>query len=353
MQHSCHFSQHPLAWDISMLEEHPFFAHPHPPPYDDSFKGGDKKSSKCKEKMHEEERPEPGMDDDGHSETPQFGFGHFGGRGGRGFLRHFGPGHLHLHPHEHEHEQENGCNRWTGHEGPGLGHHHHPHHKRGGPGPHFHPWAMIRGLGRGGPGRGRGAGGRCGGGFRHPFYNFHHMHPRFHSFYHSRDSTSFTHDMASFTPPVDIFVTATQTIIHASLPGAHESDLSVAYDASRSILRMAGVVHRPGVDEDMYRALLVGERGRHVGVFEREVPTSHNVAVERVHAQLVHGILRVALPRVEGEVQQHDEEMDEVQKDGAREESWVSSECTIEGKEHEYEEEEEEVEREYVKVNIQ
>jgi HSP20 family molecular chaperone IbpA len=179
------------------------------------------------------------------------------------------------------------------------------------------------------------------------------MHPRFRSFYHSHDATSLTHDATSFTPPVDIFVTDTQTIIHASLPGAQRSDLSVAYDASRSILRMAGVVHRPGVDEEMYQALLVGERGRHVGVFEREVPISHNVAVEGVEARLVDGVLRVTLPRVEGEVQQPDEEMDEVEKEGAREESWVSSECTIEGKEQEEHEEEEEVEREYVKVDIQ
>ncbi|RHZ48083.1 hypothetical protein CDV55_100936 [Aspergillus turcosus] len=180
------------------------------------------------------------------------------------------------------------------------------------------------------------------------------MHPRFRSFHHSHEATSFTHDTTSFTPPVDIFVTATQTIIHASLPGAHKSDLSVAYDASRSMLRVAGVVHRPGVDEEMHRSLLVGERGRHVGVFEREVPISHNVAVEGVHAQLVDGVLRVALPRVEGEVQQPDEEMDEVEKEGARKESWVSGEFDIEGKEEEgHEEEEEEVERDYVKVDIQ
>ncbi|KAF4230198.1 hypothetical protein CNMCM6805_000833 [Aspergillus fumigatiaffinis] len=164
------------------------------------------------------------------------------------------------------------------------------------------------------------------------------MHPRFRSFYHSHDSTS-------FTPPVDIFVTATQTIIHASLPGAQRSDLSVTYDASRSMLRMAGVVHRPGVDEEMYKALLIGERGHHLGVFEREVPISHNVAVEGIQARLVDGVLRVALPKVEGEVQQTDE-MEEMEKEGA------SNELNIDGKEEEREVEDE-VEGEYVKVDIQ
>ncbi|EAW24057.1 Hsp20/alpha crystallin family protein [Aspergillus fischeri NRRL 181] len=319
MQHSCHFSQHPLAWDITMLEEHPFFAHPHPPSYNDSFESSSGGPSKGEKKAYEE-RAKEGMEDE-HPEKPEFGFRHSCGRGRRGFLhRHLGPG-CHLHPHKHEHDEENGFSRWTEHEGPGFGHHHHhSHHRRG------HPWGMFRGLGRGR-------------GFGHHFYSFHHMHPRFRSFHHS-------HDPTNFTPPVDVFVTPTHTIIHASLPGAQRSDLSVAYDASRSVLRMAGVVHRPGVDEEMYRALLIGERGRHLGVFEREVPISHNVAVEGIRARLVDGVLRVALPRVEGEVQQTDEEMDEVEKEGA------SSGLNIDGKEEEHEMEDE-VEREYVKVDIQ
>ncbi|GFF22105.1 conserved hypothetical protein [Aspergillus udagawae] len=322
MQHSCHFSQHPLAWDISMLEEHPFFAHPQPPPYHDSFESSSGEPSKCGEKENKE-RAKKGKEGDEHPDKPEFRLGHScgRGRGGRGFFR--------------RHEQEHGFSRWAAHEGPGLGHHHHhSHHGRGGLGPQFHAWGMFSGLGRG-------PGWRGGRGFGHHFYNFHHMHPRFRSSHHSPDT-------ASFTPLVDIFVTSTETIIHASLPGAQKSDLSIAYDPSRSTLRMAGVVHRPGVDEEMYRALLVGERGRHVGVFEREVPISHNVAVEGIQARLVDGVLRVALPRVEGEVGQPDEEMDEVEKEGA------SSELNIEGEEEEeHEDVEEEVEREYVKVDIQ
>ncbi|GIK00442.1 hypothetical protein Aspvir_004467 [Aspergillus viridinutans] len=308
-----------------MLEEHPFFAHPHPPPYDDSFESSSGEPSKCGKKAHKE-RAKKRMEDDEQPEKPEFGFGHSCGRGraGRGFFRH------HL-----GHEQEHGFSQCATHEGPGLGHHHrHSHHGRGGLGPQLHTWGMCSGLGRG-------PGGRGGRGFGHHFYNFHHMHPRFRSFHHS-------HDAASFTPPVDIFVTATQTIVHVSLPGAQKSDLSIAYDATHSILRMAGVVHRPEVDEEMYRALLVEERARHVGVFEREVPISHTVAIEGVQARLVDGVLRVALPRVEGEVGQPDEEMEEMEKEGA------NSELSIEGEEEEeHEDVEEEVEREYVKVDIQ
>jgi hypothetical protein len=113
------------------------------------------------------------------------------------------------------------------------------------------------------------------------------------------------------------------------------------------MLRMAGVVHRPGVDEEMYKALLIGERGRHLGVFEREVPISHNVAVEGIQARLVDGVLRVALPKVEGEVEQPDEEMEEMEKEGE------SSDLNIDGKEEEGHEVEDEVEGEYVKVDIQ
>ncbi|GIJ85571.1 hypothetical protein Asppvi_004430 [Aspergillus pseudoviridinutans] len=303
-----------------MLEEHPFFAHPHPPPYDDSFESSSGEPSKCGKKKHKE-KAKKGKEDDEHPEQPEFGFGHPCGRG-RGGRWH-------------------GSSRWAAHEDPGFGHRHHHHHchrGRGGLGPQFHAWGMFSGLGRGGPGRGRGPGGRGGRGFGHHFYNFHHMHPRFRSFYHSHDATS-------FTPPVDIFVTATETIVHASLPGAQKSDLSIAYDASHSMLRMVGVVHRPGVDEEMYRALLVGERGRHVGVFEREVPISHTVAVEGIQAQLVDGVLRIALPKVEGEVEQPDEEME---KEGANSESDTEGE-----EEEEHEDVEEEVEREYVKVDIQ
>ncbi|QMW32534.1 hypothetical protein G4B84_007965 [Aspergillus flavus NRRL3357] len=56
MRYSYHFHQPPQAWemDVSMLEDHPFFAHHHPPPYEDHF---EMKHGKCfKGKMHKGEK---------------------------------------------------------------------------------------------------------------------------------------------------------------------------------------------------------------------------------------------------------------------------------------------------------
>ncbi|KJK64262.1 hypothetical protein P875_00138358 [Aspergillus parasiticus SU-1] len=150
-----------------------------------------------------------------------------------------------------------------------------------------------------------------------------------------------------------VFVTTAQTVIHASLPGAQKSDLSVGYDASRSLLRIAGIVHRPGVDEEMYQALLVGERGRHLGVFEREVPLSHSVVVAGIQARLEDGLLKVVLPRAEGEEVQHGNEV-EVEMVNAEKELSTPDESDTEGEEEEeHEDEGEEAEKEFVKVDIQ
>ncbi|KAJ6093986.1 hypothetical protein N7467_002831 [Penicillium canescens] len=106
-----------------------------------------------------------------------------------------------------------------------------------------------------------------------------------------------------FTPAIDVFDTPAKYMVHVSLPGAKKSDLSIDYDAEESVLRMAGVVHRPGVDENMYQGLAMEERGREVGVFEREVRFGTRaapafVAVEGISAKLEDGVLNVVLPKV-------------------------------------------------------
>lgn len=103
-------------------------------------------------------------------------------------------------------------------------------------------------------------------------------------------------------PPVDMFRTASQYIIHISLPGAKKEDLSIGYDDETSTLRVAGVVHRPGVDEEMYRNLVVSGREKEVGVFERIVRLGTNevpacVVSQRIEAKLEEGILRVFVPK--------------------------------------------------------
>ncbi|KNG82907.1 putative heat shock protein [Aspergillus nomiae NRRL 13137] len=358
MRYSYHFHQPPHAWevDMSVLEDHPFFAHHHPPRYEDVFEIRHGKHF-GKDKMHK----------GGHAmrndEFPgKFRFG-FGGRGGRhphphhhpyafGLRGHHGRGKFHPHRHGHghghnydpDHESEHAFNPWTKHDRSGPSH---PgfHHKRGGPGPHAHSRGKFH---RGGLGHGRGPVNRHGKGkgFHH-VNSLHHMHPLMRAHRHYSPET------ASFTPPVDVFVTATQTVVHASLPGAQKSDVSVGYDASRSMLRIAGVVHRPGVDEEMHRALLVGERGRHLGVFEREIPVSHEVVVDGVQARLEDGVLKVVLPRVEGEEVLNGSEVEVEMVNADRELSTPTGSHTEGEDEEEHEGEDEKVEKEFVKVDIQ
>jgi HSP20 family protein len=74
-----------------------------------------------------------------------------------------------------------------------------------------------------------------------------------------------------FIPRADLFDTANEFVVHVSLPGAKKSDLSVEYDASHSTLRLRGVVHRPGMTEEMNRAFIFDERAFETGVFERKI----------------------------------------------------------------------------------
>jgi HSP20 family protein len=73
----------------------------------------------------------------------------------------------------------------------------------------------------------------------------------------------------SFLPPVDVFNTDAAYILHVALPGAKKEDVGVDWDAEAGILRVAGVVHRPG-DDVFQRSMTSAER--RVGMFERSIP---------------------------------------------------------------------------------
>lgn len=108
---------------------------------------------------------------------------------------------------------------------------------------------------------------------------------------------------ADFVPPADVFDTPTQYVVHVSLSGAKKNDLSIDYDADESVLRLAGVVYRPGMTEDLHEALVMEERTREVGVFEREVRLGTReapavVSVDDISARLEEGVLVVTLPKV-------------------------------------------------------
>lgn len=113
-----------------------------------------------------------------------------------------------------------------------------------------------------------------------------------------------------FVPEIDIFDTERSYIVHASLPGAKKSDISVSWAAEKSSLIISGVVHRPG-NEELLSTLALDERK--VGAFERTVKLGSAVSGEQVDpegitAKLEEGILRIEVPKL------NEEEFVEVKK---------------------------------------
>ncbi|KAF5025034.1 hypothetical protein F66182_2902 [Fusarium sp. NRRL 66182] len=110
---------------------------------------------------------------------------------------------------------------------------------------------------------------------------------------------------SSFSPPLDIFNTEKAYVIHVALPGAKKEDIGVNWDADRSMLKIAGVVHRPG-DEAFLSTLTLGERK--VGMFERNVTLPPEGSDERdevdglgITAKMEDGILLITVPKAEKE----------------------------------------------------
>ncbi|CAG7963002.1 unnamed protein product [Penicillium olsonii] len=223
-----------------------------------------------------------------------------GGRGGKGKCGHRPPGPYGFHPHGHGHHGPGGFGFGPGPQGMyGIEKHMHgPHHgPYGFPGHHDH-----RGH-RGGP-FGFGPRGPRGPGSRG------HRGPPGGPFDFLRQigaglgfPMETPADGVDFRPSVDVFDTPTQYVIHASLPGAKKSDLSIDYDAEESVLHLAGVVYRPGINEELHNALAMEERGQEIGVFEREVrfgtrAAPASVIVDGISAKLEDGILNVTLPKI-------------------------------------------------------
>ncbi|KAI2790931.1 hypothetical protein POX_c03783 [Penicillium oxalicum] len=113
-----------------------------------------------------------------------------------------------------------------------------------------------------------------------------------------------TPEGVDFVPSVDVFDTPAKFIVHTSLPGAKKEDVSIDYDPAEATLHIAGVIYRPGVNEDLHHALVMQERAREVGVFQRDVhlgthETPAVISVDEVTARLEEGVLIVTLPKVE------------------------------------------------------
>ncbi|KAM0280372.1 hypothetical protein ACHAQH_004085 [Verticillium albo-atrum] len=84
-------------------------------------------------------------------------------------------------------------------------------------------------------------------------------------------------DNPPFSPPLDLFSTPQSYTLHLALPGAKKQDIGIDWDADRSTLRIAGVLHRPA-DAQLLENLLPTHAERRVGFFERVVqlpPAGH------------------------------------------------------------------------------
>ena len=111
---------------------------------------------------------------------------------------------------------------------------------------------------------------------------------------------------ADFEPRADLFDVSESYLIHLSLPGAKKEDAGVDWDGENSILRVAGVVHRPGADEKLLSQLVVDGRKRETGVFEKAIrlgtknePASIDVA--GITAKMTDGVLVIMVPKIEVE----------------------------------------------------
>ena len=113
-----------------------------------------------------------------------------------------------------------------------------------------------------------------------------------------------TSQEVNFEPRADIFENKDLYTIHLSLPGAKKSDLGVDYDGENSVLRVSGVVHRPDVDEQMLKELVVDGRKRETGVFEKAIRLGTkrdpaNIDVAGISAKMTDGVLVIRIPKVE------------------------------------------------------
>jgi len=108
----------------------------------------------------------------------------------------------------------------------------------------------------------------------------------------------------SFVPPIDVFSTEKQYVLHVSLPGAKKEDVGVNWDEDKGVLNLAGVVYRHG-DEEFLQTLAQSERK--VGVFERTIKLppgneeKEEIDGDSITAKLEDGVLVVTVPKIEKE----------------------------------------------------
>ena len=95
-----------------------------------------------------------------------------------------------------------------------------------------------------------------------------------------------------FTPAVDIFETDKEITLLADLPGVKRENLNI--DLSDDILTLTGEV-RPFEGRDEEDILIEYE----IGNYYRQFTLSELIDQNRIDAQLIDGVLRLHLPKVE------------------------------------------------------
>lgn len=109
------------------------------------------------------------------------------------------------------------------------------------------------------------------------------------------------HANEDFTPEMDVFDTETSFVVHVSLAGVKKEDVGVSWDAEKSELSVAGVIHRPG-DEEFLKTFAMGDRK--VGPFEKKIRLGSRANPAQVDADLItakleDGVLRVDVPKLD------------------------------------------------------
>lgn len=169
-----------------------------------------------------------------------------------------------------------------------------------------------------------------------------------------------------FIPSVDLFETPENYILHVSIPGVRKEDVGIDYDANESVLNIGGVVLRPNVTPELNNALVMEERSRELGVFERSIrlgtrQVPARVVADKIIAKLEDGVLNITIPKnLEPEPKKnvtvedcndYEKSRNEDEKQETDEESHSTTLTPYESEESDPDEDEDA--KEFVKVHVQ
>lgn len=98
------------------------------------------------------------------------------------------------------------------------------------------------------------------------------------------------HQMPVVTPAVDIFENESEILLHTDMPGVLKDDISISIDNGKMIL--SGLRRLQSTGSATWRELTDVE-------FRRTFAVPQSIDVNKVHAELKDGVLRLHLPKSE------------------------------------------------------